>query len=158
MRKFRSRGCMAAHRLRIRRARSGALAGTPDARASRMPQPSVRCYDYVNQRYSRVRDALLANPNHVFRHATAAAAAHAARLHLRIGALEIGTEVEIQIVSVEHDFAYDRPATRLVMRWQAADRPRAFPSMVATLTLFALTPTETQLAVDGIYEPPLGKL
>jgi hypothetical protein len=123
-----------------------------------MSAPSVRCYDYVNQSYDRVREALLANPHSVFQHATAAATAHAARLHVQIGALDVGTDVEILIAGIEHDFAYDEPATRLKLSWRAANNPRAFPSMAATLTIFPLSPTETQLELAGSYEPPMGKL
>jgi hypothetical protein len=123
-----------------------------------MSAPSVRCYDYVNQPYPRVREALLANPHYVFRQATSAATAHAARLHVHVGVLDIGTDVEIQITSVEQDVAYDEPATRLVLAWQAVHNPGVFPAMTAMLTIFPLSPTETQLELAGTYDPPLGKV
>lgn len=123
-----------------------------------MTVPSLRCYDYVNQPYARVCNALLANPHHVFRQATSSATVHAARLHVRIGALDVGTDVDIRVTGVEHDFAYDQPATRLRLEWQAANNPRVFPSMTATLTIFPLSATETQIELSGKYEPPMGKL
>lgn len=123
-----------------------------------MSVPGLQCFDYVNQPYARVRDALLANPHYVFRQATAAATTHAARLHVRIAAIDVGTDVDIQVTGVEQDFAYDQPATRLTLKWQAASNPGVFPSMIATLTIFPLSPTETQLELSGQYEPPMGKV
>jgi hypothetical protein len=122
-----------------------------------MSDRELHCYDYVNQPYPRVRDALISDPLRVFRHATAAAAP-APALHVRVGGLDIGTDIAIQIVGVEHDQAYDRPATKLTLEWQAASTPRMFPAMKATLVIFALSPTETQLELRGTYQPPMGKL
>ena len=47
-----------------------------------MNDRTVRSHDQVSQPYPRVRDTLLANPHDVFRHATAAASAQAATLHV----------------------------------------------------------------------------
>jgi len=119
----------------------------------------VRCYDYVNQPYPRARDPLLAHPHYVFRHATAAAEAHCATLHVRVGAIDVGTDVAIQIAVVTHDqTAFGVPATQLTLGWSAVTNPRLFPTMVATFSMFALTATETQLEIEGHYEPPMGKL
>lgn len=123
-----------------------------------MSDQALHCHDYVNQPYPLVRDTLLANPHDVFRRATAAAAMHAATLHVRLGGIDIGTEVEIQITGVEHDHAYDQPATKLSLEWQAASHPRIFPLMKATLVIFPLSTTETQLELRGDYQPPMGKL
>jgi hypothetical protein len=123
-----------------------------------MPNPSLRCFDYVNQPYPRVREAILANPHYVFRHATAAAATQAATLHVKVGAIDVGAEVAIRIAGVENDHAYDRPATKIALEWQAENSPGMFPSMKATLVIFPLTSTETQLELDGTYAPPLGPL
>lgn len=116
------------------------------------------CFDYVNQPYLRVRDAVLANPHEIFRHATAAAAAHAATLHVRLAGIDLGTDVALQITGVENDHAYDRPATTLMIEWQAVNKPRMLPSMKATLGIFALSATETQLELRGHYHLPMGKL
>ena len=124
-----------------------------------MSERVVRCYDYVNQPYSRVRDTLLANPHYVFRHATAAAAAHSATLHVRLGAIDVGTDVAIQIAVATHDkTAFGAPATQLTLGWSAVNNPRLFPTMVATLSMFPLTATETQLEIEGHYTPPMGKV
>jgi hypothetical protein len=123
-----------------------------------MSDRTLHCYDYVNQPYPRVRDALLADPYAVLQRATAAAATHAATLHVRFGGIDIGTDVEIQIANIEHDDTYARPTTRLTLDWQAAHNPRMFPAMHATLLIFGLSATETQLEFQGAYQPPLGKL
>jgi len=123
-----------------------------------MSHRTLRCYDYVNQPYQRVRETLLANPNYVFRHATAAATTHAAALHVRVGSIDIGADVVINVVSIDDGDAYGRPGTGLKLEWQAATNPHLFPFMKATLSMFALSPTETQLALEGTYELPMGKL
>jgi hypothetical protein len=123
-----------------------------------MSHRTLRCYDYVNQPYARVRDALLANPHYVFRHATAAAAIEAAKLHVRVGAIDVGTDVIIRILGIAHDTAYDEPATKLTLEWSAARNPGLFPTMMATLAIFPLSATETQLELEGQYRPPMGKL
>jgi hypothetical protein len=123
-----------------------------------MSDRALYCYDYVNQPYPRVRDVILANPHHVFRHATAAAAAHGAALHIRFGGVDIGKDVAISIAGIEHDHAYDRPATKVLLEWHAENNARMFPVMKATLMIFALSATETQLELRGVYEPPMGRL
>ena len=44
------------------------------------------------------------------------------------------------------------------LEWEAAKAPRLFPEMKGTLSVYALTGTETQLDFEGTYEPPLGPL
>jgi len=120
---------------------------------------TLHCYDYINHPFAEVRDALLATPHHVFRMATAAATTHAAALHARIAGLDVGTDVAIHIAEIARDtIAYDKPATRLMLEWSAARNPERFPTMLATLTVFPLTSTETQLELEGTYFAPLGKL
>ena len=50
------------------------------------------------------------------------------------------------------------PVTTLELEWEAAKSPRLFPFMKAELSIYPLTPTETQLEFQGSYEPPLGVL
>jgi len=123
-----------------------------------MSDRKLSCYDYVNHPYVRVRDTVLANPHYVFRHATAAATAQSAALHVRLGGIDVGTEVAIKVAGVEQDRTYDRATTKLFLEWQAASNPGMFPSMKATLLIFPLSATETQLELTGTYEPPMGKL
>jgi hypothetical protein len=123
-----------------------------------MSERIVRSYDYVNHPYLRVRDTLLANPHYVFRHATAASTTFAATLHVRIGFVDVGTEVGVNITGVTHDTTqHHEPVTKLTIEWEATRNPKLFPTLQGTLSVFPLTPTETQLELEGHYVPPLGK-
>lgn len=116
----------------------------------------LTCCDYVNQPYLRVRDAIVANPHDVFRRATAAE--HDATLHVHVGGVDVGADIAIEVAAVEDDRVYDCPATKLTLTWQAAVHPSLFPAMTATLLIFPLSSSETQLELRGTYEPPLGML
>ena len=122
----------------------------------------IRSYDYVNQPYAAVRDALVRDPAGVLRAATNAAASRAravaAALHVSIGPLEIGAEIAVTVGEISEQ-AYDAPnsqVTRIPIEWAAAQRPRLFPIMNAELSIYPLTATETQLDFLGRYDPPLG--
>ncbi len=122
----------------------------------------IRCYDYVNHPYEQVRDALTRDALTVFQSATKAAASRAqsiaAELHVDIGGIGVKTDIRISVKSVEekvHD-AMPTPATRILLEWEAASMPRLFPLMKAELSIYPLTPTETQLDFSGLYEPPFG--
>jgi hypothetical protein len=123
----------------------------------------LRCYDYVNQPYARVRELLLADPRRLFQRATTVATSRAqalrAQLHASLGPLELSTEVDIHVTSIQDARSpLDGPATRIELEWQAARATGAFPVMHAVLWLYALTPSETQLELEGTYAPPLGAL
>jgi hypothetical protein len=117
----------------------------------------IRCYDYVNHPYDRVRDALKENALSVFQSATKTAASRAqsvaAELHIDFGGIGIKTDIKILIRSVEER---DPDTTRLLLEWEAATMPRLFPLMKGELSVYPLTSTETQLDFSGVYEPPLG--
>jgi hypothetical protein len=122
----------------------------------------IRCYDYVNQPYERVRDALRQDALTVFQSATKAAASRAqsiaAELHVDIGGIGIKTDIRISVKNVEEEVldSVSTPATRLLLEWEAATMPRLFPLMEAELAIYPLTPIETQLDFSGLYEPPFG--
>ncbi|MGA7921567.1 MAG: hypothetical protein WCA38_18045 [Candidatus Acidiferrales bacterium] len=124
----------------------------------------IRCYDYVNHPYERVRDALRRDALTVFQSATKAAASRAqsiaAELHVDIGGIGIKTDIRISVKNVEEkDFdTMWTPATRLLLEWEAATMPRLFPLMKAELSIYPLTSTETQLDFSGLYEPPFGAM
>lgn len=118
---------------------------------------AIASYDFVNHPYELVRDALLSNPSYVFRHATAAAAIHDAALRARIAGVDIGKEVRIEVLGVEEDTTYG-PVTFVSLRWRAAHKASLFPTMVASLAVFSAAPDETQLAFNGTYDPPLGRV
>jgi hypothetical protein len=126
-------------------------------------KPEIRCYDYVNHPYERVRDALRQNALAVFQSATKAAASRAqsvaAELHVDIGAVAFKTDIKISIKNVEEKLAaMASPATRLQLEWEAATTPGLFPLMRAELAAYPLTATETQLDFWGSYQPPFGAM
>jgi len=124
----------------------------------------IRCYDYVNHPYARVRDALNDDAAVVFQAATKAAASRArsiaSQLRVDLGGITLEADIKISVKRIEEKAseAMPGPATRLELEWEAAKMPRLFPLMRADLTVYPLTATETQLDFSGLYEPPLGPL
>jgi hypothetical protein len=124
---------------------------------------TLRCYDYVNHSYERVCEALRRDATGIFRRATTKAATRAsvigAQLHVQIGMLDVATDVGIEVGA-----PYEAPSptgprvTAFPLSWQSASRPGLFPHMNARLLVFPLSATETQLELEGSYEPPLGLL
>ena len=81
-------------------------------------------------------------------------------LRVDIGPLQIAKDIKINVQHVDErpgDMS-SPPTTRLELEWEAADAPRLFPLMHATLAIYPLTSTETQLDFSGSYEPPMGWL
>lgn len=124
---------------------------------------SIRVYDYVNQPYDRVVAAVRDDPEALFRAATdmATSRAHsvATALEVEVGGIAIRTPVTIDVGEFQE--MDSRPRSRssaLKLRWSAAKHASLFPTMHATLSVYPLSPTETQLDLDGQYEPPLGLL
>jgi hypothetical protein len=122
----------------------------------------IRCYDYVNHPYERVRDALKEDALTVFQSATKAAAhraqSTAAELHVEVGGIGVTTDIKISVVNVEEKArdATSTPITRLLLEWEAATMPQLFPIMRGEFSIYPLTPTETQLDFSGVYQPPFG--
>jgi len=124
----------------------------------------IRCYDYVNHPYDRVRDALREDAMAVFRGATKAAESRAqsvaAELRVDVGGIVIGADILISVNRIEEAPSPIGAGTStcLELEWQAAAMPGLFPMMKAKLSVYPLTATETQLDFAGVYEPPLGPL
>ena len=124
----------------------------------------IRCYDYVNHPYERVRDALRDDALTVFQSATKAAAYRvqsiAAELHVDFGGIGVKSDINISVKNVEEKIldVIPTPTTRLLLEWEAATAPRLFPLMKGELSIYPLTPTETQLDFSGLYEPPFGTM
>jgi hypothetical protein len=122
----------------------------------------IRCYDYVNHPYERVRDALTRNALTVFQSATKTAASRAesvaAELKVDFGGIGVKTDIKIVVRGIEEKVSapVSTPGTTLLLEWEAATMPRLFPLMNGELSLYPLTSTETQLDFAGIYEPPFG--
>jgi hypothetical protein len=122
----------------------------------------IRCYDYVNHPYERVRDALKQDALTIFQSATKTAASRAqsvaAELHVDFAGMGVKTDIKIVVTSIaERDpDSGSIPDTKLQLEWQAANLPRLFPLMQGELSVYPLTSTETQLDFSGTYQPPLG--
>jgi len=122
----------------------------------------IRCYDYVNRPYQRVRDALTQNALAIFQSATKNAASRAqsvaAELHVDFGGIGVKTDIKIVVRGVEEKAPdpMSTPTTILQLEWEAATMPRLFPLMNGDLSVYPLTSTETQLDFSGIYQPPFG--
>jgi hypothetical protein len=118
----------------------------------------IRSYDYVNHPYAAVRQALVMDPAAIFAAATRAASSRAesvaAALRVHLGGFEVSTHVALSVGEIEQTSGAS-PLTRIPVSWQAAQRPGLFPLMQAELSIYPLTPTETQLDFHGHYEPPL---
>src|SRR5579871_4170964 len=80
----------------------------------------IRCYDYVNHPYGRVKDVLTKNAIQVFQAATKAAAARAqsvaAELHVDVGGVGVKTDIRIDVISVQKTTdPTSGPTTRLML-------------------------------------------
>ena len=66
---------------------------------------TIRCYDYVNQPYEAVRDALSVDVLTVFRNATKAAASRAqtvaSELRVNVRGIEVGTDISTSVQEIE---------------------------------------------------------
>jgi hypothetical protein len=125
----------------------------------------IRVYDYVNQPFERVSEALLADATGIFSRATSVAGerAHklASALRVQVAGLEIRKEIEIEVMAFresEHSGSGFAREARIKLRWKAAEDASLFPTMNAELALYPLSSSETQLDLTGVYSPPLGFL
>lgn len=127
---------------------------------------AIRCYEYVNRPYERVRDALTNDASGVFQRATSTAAGRAGsligELRVSIAGLEVGKNVVIEVKGVETGVHLPgrvaEDATQVDLAWKAETHAGLFPSMKASLLLYALSAGETQIELRGEYQPPGGVL
>lgn len=125
---------------------------------------TIRVFDYVNHPYSEVKNILTSDASGVFHNATKVAALRAktvaSELHVNIAGIEVGTDINISVKSVEeHPKKVMSPEMTIIgLEWEASKMPNLFPFMKAELSVYPLTATETQLNLEGNYEPPLGIL
>lgn len=125
---------------------------------------TLRCYDYVNQPFERVRAALREDAAAILATATSRARARehalAVQLRVRLGALEVATDVKVDVGSAvdtkSSPLGYE--ITVFPVSWQAIERPSLFPHMKAKLSVYPLSSRETQLEFEGTYDPPFGWL
>jgi hypothetical protein len=123
---------------------------------------SVSCYGYVERPYEQVRALLHLEPVDLLQRATNSASARTraliANLRVEVGGIEIGVDIRAHVKRVrdEEGVAGMTPVTRAEIGWEAARTPAFFPLMSAQLSAWPITSTETQLELEGDYEPPLG--
>jgi hypothetical protein len=111
--------------------------------------------------YDDVRERWLKDPLGILQRATAAGLSglFGGKLHFALGPLEIVEEIVVDIASIEsYRSPNGTPATKLVIEWGAMRSPELFPIMRATMTIYPLSSTETQLELFGTYAPPLGRV
>lgn len=122
----------------------------------------IRCFDYVNQRYEFVRDALRADPDAMLRQATSGAAGRARSLaptlHVEIAGIDVAKEVQIDVQCIQERKGVATPVIVLSLAWRAHTSDQWFPVMEADLSAYPLSKDETQLELTGRYDPPLGTL
>ena len=124
----------------------------------------IRCYDYVNHPYERVRDELKQNALAVFQSATKTAASRAesvaAELRVDFAGIGVKSDIKIDVKRIDEKAAGSAsiPSTKLTLQWEAARMPRLFPLMKGELFVYPLTATETQLDFSGVYKPPFGSV
>jgi hypothetical protein len=124
----------------------------------------VRCYGYVERPYEHVRALLHEQPLELLQRATNSASARTrallANLKVDMGGVEIGIDIRAHVSRVrdEEGVAGLSPVTRVELGWEAARAPAFFPLMTACLSAWPITSTETQLELEGDYEPPFGAL
>ena len=124
-------------------------------------QREIRSYDYVNQPYDRVRHVFREDAVTVFQTATKSAVSRArsvaAELHIDVGGIGVKADIKLSVNNIDEKVdAFPAPSTRVQFEWEAANMPGLFPLMKAELSIYPLTPTETQLDFLGYYEPPFG--
>jgi hypothetical protein len=129
--------------------------------------PSERtllCYDYVSHPFPRVQAALHRGAASIFSRATVGAAKRerdlAVQLHVRLGMLDVATEVEVDVGPIEETMPspYGYQVMVIPLAWKSATNPSLFPRMSAKLLVYPLSGHETQLEFEGSYDPPLGLL
>jgi hypothetical protein len=122
----------------------------------------VRCYGYVERPYEQVRALLHREPLELIQRATNSASARTraliANLKVDVAGVEIGVNIRAHVnrVREEEGVAGLSPVTRVDLAWEAARAPAFFPLMSARLSAWPITSTETQLELEGDYEPPFG--
>jgi len=125
----------------------------------------IHCYEYVNRSYEDISEELVLGAVGIFQRATSSAAVRAtslvSKLKVTIAGLEVGKNVVVRVLRVDRHAKIGRTlseATRLELEWHAETGRALFPSMHASLTAYPLSPGETQLDLEGEYDPPGGLL
>jgi hypothetical protein len=130
-----------------------------------MKQREVRAFDYVNRPYEPVRDAIQTGALEIFSRATKIAENRSsdlvASLSVDLAGIQISKDIDIHVGQIEEERTGTGElgrVTRVPLEWRAKETPGLFPAMQATLSVYPLSFTETQLELTGHYDPPMGVL
>jgi hypothetical protein len=125
----------------------------------------VNVYGYVEHSYEAVRTLLGRDPVALFRRATSR---RSQRRKKQVAQLRVGNGIQIAVdapLEVERttqgqpvDGAPPLACTSFELRWKSGTAAKLFPTMHAKLSVWPVTPTETQLAIEGHYRPPFGPI
>jgi hypothetical protein len=124
----------------------------------------LRCYSYVSQPFAQVHGALSRDAAGIFKRATTVAAereyALSVQLRVRVGMISVATDVKVEVGPMENTMSsplgYEVKVFPLT--WSSVSGPSLFPRMNAKLLVYPLSRFETQLELEGTYDPPLGLL
>ena len=125
---------------------------------------TLRSYDYVNRPVSVVLEALQRDAPGIFSRATSGAAererALGVQLRMRIGVVDVTADIQVEVGPQQgpKPFTAGHEVTAFPLTWRSAKTPSLFPYMRARLLIYPLSSHETQLELDGEYDPPLGML
>ena len=126
---------------------------------------TIRAYDYVNQPYEPVRDAIREGALSIFQRATKVAEERSeglvSSLSVNLAGVEVSKDIEITIRGVNEEKTSGGELSRVThvdLEWHAAENPGLFPAMEADLKIYPLSHTETQIELVGTYDPPMGVL
>lgn len=125
----------------------------------------IRAFDYVNQPYERVRDALRGNALAIFQRATKLAEERSAdlvaSLKVNVAGVDVSRDIAIHVgEAVEERTGHSEltRVTRIPVEWHAAKEADLFPAMNGEIAVYPLSFTETQVELRGHYEAPMGLL
>lgn len=124
---------------------------------------SLHCYVYLDRPYDRVRQWLADQALETFRAAVGAAESRvrglASQLRGELAGVEVDVDVEVRVDRFRQTpIGGDHPLCELDFSWRARSAPALFPSLSGQLVAHPVGPEETQLALFGTYQPPLGAL
>jgi hypothetical protein len=141
------------------------LACAPRPIVGGMSRREIRAFDYVNQPYERVRDALNEEAQHIFQRATKLAEERSgdlvAALSVDLAGIRVSKDIKIVVgegLEEKRGGTDLSRITRIPLEWQAAESPGLFPAMKGELSVFPLSFSETQVELKGHYDPPMGVL
>jgi hypothetical protein len=130
-----------------------------------MTSREIRAYDYVNQPYEAVRDALTNDAAAIFQRATKLAEGRSgelvAALSVNVRGLELSTDVQLSVGETREEQRSGSRLSRTLhvpLSWQAAQSPGLFPIMRGECLVYPLSSSETQIELQGHYQPPFGAL